>query len=218
MISAIIFDCDGVLVDSESLALEVGLSVLTEMGLHYERTDYKKRFFGRSMNAYFKELADDAERRGIALPADFRERLDYEVLDDGLLAVEGVHEAVDAVRQLKAVASSSTAHSLESKLRKTRLWERFAPHVYSADHVRHTKPAPDLFFYAADKLAVAPARCLVLEDSTLGVTAARAAGMPVWGFVGGSHNDSDSGPRLLQAGAERIVADWAEAASLFVSL
>jgi HAD superfamily hydrolase (TIGR01509 family) len=129
-----------------------------------------------------------------------------------------VHPAIDVVRHPKAVASSSTAHHLETKLRKVGLWDRFAPHIYSADHVRHAKPAPDLFLHAADKLAVAPDRCLVIEDSIMGITAARAAGMRVWGFVGGSHNDQRSGPRLLDAGVERIVTHWAEAASLFASL
>jgi len=98
------------------------------------------------------------------------------------------------------------------------LWELFAPHVYSADHVVHAKPAPDLFLHAADALRVAPAACLVLEDSTNGVAAGRAAGMRVWGFTGGGHMDDASGARLLSAGAERLIANWPEAAKALASL
>jgi beta-phosphoglucomutase-like phosphatase (HAD superfamily) len=118
----------------------------------------------------------------------------------------------------KAVASSSTRDALGEKLRLTQMWELFAPHVYSADHVVHAKPAPDLFLHAADALRVAPAACLVLEDSTNGVAAARAAGMRVWGFTGGGHMDDTSGARLLSAGAERLIANWPEAATALASL
>ena len=95
------------------------------------------------------------------------------------------------------------------------LWDHFAPHVYSADHVAEAKPAPDLFLHAAAALGIAPADCLVIEDSVNGVLGARAAGMTVWGFLGGGHIHDGMGPRLAQAGAQRIVADWSEAIALF---
>ena len=103
---------------------------------------------------------------------------------------------------------------LERKLKRTGLWEHFAPHVYSADHVVHAKPAPDLFLHAAAALQVPPADCVVLEDSVNGVIAARAAGMTVWGFLGGGHAHDGLGERLLAAGAELLVRDWAQAARL----
>jgi HAD superfamily hydrolase (TIGR01509 family) len=135
-----------------------------------------------------------------------------------LTEVPGAARAVSAVRQMKAVASSSTLHRLGVKLRKTGLWEAFAPHVYSAEHVTHAKPAPDLFLHAAEALGVTPAQCLVIEDSVNGVLAGRAAGMRVWGFCGGGHMTERITARLADVGAERIVANWAEAAELFTTL
>ena len=104
---------------------------------------------------------------------------------------------------------------LERKLKRTGLWEHFAPHVYSADHVANAKPAPDLFLHAAAALEIEPGACLVLEDSVNGVMAAKAAGMTVWGFLGGGHAHDGLGQRLLVAGAERLVKDWPQAARLF---
>ena len=97
-------------------------------------------------------------------------------------------------------------------------WDLFAPHIYSADDVSATKPAPDLFLHVAGKLGVEAPQCLVIEDSVNGILAGYAAGMRVWGFVGGGHHDHDSGTRLLDAGAERLVANWLEAAELLQRL
>ena len=103
-------------------------------------------------------------------------------------------------------------------MRKTGLWDHFAPHIFSAEHVTHAKPAPDLFLLAAKALGAAPADCLVIEDSVNGVLAGRAAGMRVWGFGGGGHMTERLTARLAEAGAERIVADWAQAEALFAAL
>jgi beta-phosphoglucomutase-like phosphatase (HAD superfamily) len=135
-----------------------------------------------------------------------------------LTEVPGAAAAVAGTLLLKAVASSSTREGLERKLRQVGLWEHFDPHVYSADHVLHAKPAPDLFLHAAKALGVAPHECLVLEDSVNGVTAARAAGMRVWGFLGGGHSHDRLGARLTVAGAERLVQDWPQAARLLARL
>jgi beta-phosphoglucomutase-like phosphatase (HAD superfamily) len=116
------------------------------------------------------------------------------------------------------VASSSTKEGLERKLRQVGLWSHFEPHVYSADHVANAKPAPDLFLHAAEKLGVRPDECLVLEDSVNGVVAGRAAGMRVWGFLGGGHVHDRLGERLIAAGAERLVKDWPEAARLLAEV
>jgi beta-phosphoglucomutase-like phosphatase (HAD superfamily) len=221
MIEAVIFDCDGVLVDSEVLALEVELGSLAEIGLDYSRADFVAQFTGRSNEAFFALLEEDSlARRGRGLPDGFREacHAKYRTAYQRLVEVPGARAAVAGVVLPKAVASSSTRAALGEKLRLTQLWELFAPHVYSADHVVHAKPAPDLFLHAADALRVAPAACLVLEDSTNGVAAGRAAGMRVWGFTGGGHMDDASGARLLSAGAERLIANWPEAAKALASL
>lgn len=211
---AVIFDCDGVLVDSEVLAIRGERSALSAFGLDYAPEDYVRRFVGLHDDAFFAELrADFRARFSCEAPADFEER----VLDgrrrekDALVMVVGAGAAMRAVKaagRAVAVASSSRAHFLEAKLKRTGLFDLAAPHVYSADAVERGKPAPDIFLYAAHKLGVAPERCLVLEDSENGVKACRAAGMTVWGFVGGGHCYDGHGERLAAAGAKRVIADF----------
>jgi HAD superfamily hydrolase (TIGR01509 family) len=222
MISAIIFDCDGVLVDSEVLAKEVELAVLGELGLHYDPHEFTIRFMGRSDKAFFELLdADSRARLGRPIGEEIRGPMKaryHKAVEERLTEVPGAARAVASVRHAKAVASSSTVRGLDLKLRRTGLWDHFAPHVYSAEHVIHAKPAPDLFLHAAKALDVVPAACLVIEDSVNGVLAGRAAGMRVWGFGGGSHMDDRLTARLAEAGAERVVANWAEAEALFAEL
>jgi HAD superfamily hydrolase (TIGR01509 family) len=222
MIQAVIFDCDGVLVDSEVIAHEVEMAALGEIGLTYDRHDFKARFMGMSDKAFHAALEEDGQARlGRSIIEEIRPRMKERyaaAMETRLAAIAGVHAALDAVRALKAVASSSTTDGLEKKLRKTGLWDRFAPHVYSADDVTHSKPAPDLFLLAARKLDVEPKHCLVIEDSVNGVVAAHAAGMTVWGFMGGGHMDEHSRERLVAARVERIVENWNEAVALFAAL
>jgi HAD superfamily hydrolase (TIGR01509 family) len=222
MASAVIFDCDGVLIDSEIIAVEVEMALLAGHGLHYEIAEFKARFMGMSDTAFYAALsADSSERLNRDLPADFRARVDagkHELNERKLACVAGVERAVDALALPKAVASSSESRHLDYKLRRTGLWDRFAPHIYSADHVAHAKPAPDLFLHAAAQLHVTPGDCLAIEDSVNGVVAGRAAGMEVWGFLGGGHMDEATGERLRRAGAERLIRDWGEAVGLFGKL
>jgi HAD superfamily hydrolase (TIGR01509 family) len=219
MIKAVIFDCDGVLVDSEILAHEVELGVLAEFGLHYDTHEFKARFMGMSDRGFHAALEEDGQARlGRSIIDELAPRLAAgyaAAMNTRLTIVPGAAEAVRAVGCAKAVASSSTAKGLERKLRKVALWDDFAPHIYSAEHVEHAKPAPDLFLYAAAKLNVAPQHCLVIEDSVNGVRAARAAGMRVWGLMAGAHMDEPARERLIGAEVERIVQDWSEAAALF---
>ncbi len=222
MISAVIFDCDGVLVDSEILALEVELAILAEQGLHFERDDYVTRFMGLSHEAFHEGIDDEARKHlGRSISHTVRDELATrlrQTMIARLTQVPGAGAAVARTALPKAVASSSTKEGLERKLRQVGLWEHFAPHVYSADHVTHAKPAPDLFLHAAKALDIPPGECLVLEDSVNGVVAAKRAGMPVWGFLGGGHAHDRLGARLTAAGAERLVRDWQEAAGLLAAL
>jgi HAD superfamily hydrolase (TIGR01509 family) len=221
-ISAIIFDCDGVLVDSEILAHEIETKVLGDIGLTYDRREFTARFMGMSDAAFWDALEKDGlERLGRSITAELRgpmKELMREAVLTRLTEVPGALRAIASVRHAKAVASSSTKQGLEIKLKMVGHWDHFAPHVYSAEHVTHAKPAPDLFLHAAAQLEIAPDTCLVLEDSINGVTAGRAAGMRVWGFLGGGHMDDHIGERLLAAGAERLVKNWDEAARLFADL
>jgi beta-phosphoglucomutase-like phosphatase (HAD superfamily) len=213
---AVIFDCDGVLVDSEVIALKVELEMLAEQGLTFERNDYVVRFMGLSTEAYHAAIDKEAKTRlGRPIAETIRqsERL-RAVMVAELTEVPGAIHAVKGLTLPKAIASSGSVGGLERKLKRTGLWDYFVPHIYGAEHVANAKPAPDLFLHAATALAIPPSDCLVLEDSVNGVVGARAAGMTVWGFLGGGHAHDGLGMRLLAAGAERLVRDWAEAARL----
>jgi HAD superfamily hydrolase (TIGR01509 family) len=180
-VSAIIFDCDGVLVESEILAQEVETKVLGDIGLTYDRREFTARFMGMSDAAFWDALEKDGlERLGRSITAELRgpmKALMREAVLTRLVEVAGARDAIASVRHPKAVASSSTKQGLEIKLKMVGHWDHFAPHVYSAEDVMHAKPAPDLFLHAASNLDIAPPVCLVLEDSVNGVTAARAAGV-----------------------------------------
>ncbi|MBI5939383.1 MAG: HAD-IA family hydrolase [Caulobacterales bacterium] len=216
-----IFDCDGVLVDSEILAIEVEITILAGYGLVYDPAEYGRRFLGLNDAAFREALARDSlHLTGRPLPEDFLHRAHtqrWDACQERLTEVAGCAAALAALVLPKAVASSSGAAFLREKLRLTGLLEAFDPHIYSADLVARAKPYPDVFLHAAEALDVAPARCLAIEDSVNGVTSARAAGMTVWGFAGGGHMDDASAARLMAAGSERLVADWDEAAALFAA-
>ena len=222
MIEAVIFDCDGVLVDSEVIAHEVEIAVLAEIGLEYDSHDFIERFMGRSSKVFYELLeADGQARLGRSIIGEIQRpiRARYrKAVEERLAEVPGALAAVRALKLPKAVASSSTVRGLGIKLRKVGHWDAFAPHIYSAEHVEHSKPAPDLFLHAAAALGVAPGDCLVIEDSVNGVTAGRAAGMTVWGFRGGGHMTDRLAARLADAGAERVLSNWAEADALFQAL
>ncbi|MEI9931057.1 MAG: HAD hydrolase-like protein [Rhizomicrobium sp.] len=149
MVSAVIFDCDGVLVDSEIIAVQVERALLAEHGLQYEKPDFIARFMGMSDKAFYAELASDSRSRlNRELPDDFRARVNAgkRALSEKTLAViAGIEQAIEELHCAKAVASSSETHQLDYKLRKTGLWNLFAPHIYSADHVTHAKPRPTCF-------------------------------------------------------------------------
>lgn len=221
-VSAILFDCDGVLADSEILAHEIEIETLAELGLTYDYAHFCERFMGLSYAAFFEALDEDARvRLGRSIRAEIEPRMHARYLAamrERLKEVPGALSCISCLPHKKAIASSSTGEALELKLRKLDLWDHFAPHIYCAEHVTRAKPAPDIFLHAAQALSVAPEECLVLEDSVNGISAARAAGMRVWGFRGGEHMTEAAGERLRAAGAERIVTDWAEAAALIRSL
>jgi len=221
MFDAVIFDCDGCLIDSEVLALEVELQALADVGMPYDPDEFRRRFMGLTDAAFFAALdGDRIAKLGEPLPADFRRRHDEALtgaVDERLAEVAGAAAAVAALGRPKAVASSSHAAFLERKLRRVGLWEAFAPHVYAGDQVARGKPAPDLFLLAAAGLSVAPERCLAIEDSVNGILAARAAGMTAWALTAGGHILPSDVGRLREAGAHAIVGAWSEAARDFAA-
>ncbi len=213
---AIIFDCDGVLVDSEVLAIRGERTALEAFGLFYSPEDYVRKFVGLHDNAFFTALRDDYRNAHAGdAPQDFEEQiLEGRRRERHLLTpISGADDALEKARAhvgAIAVASSSRAHFLQSKLERTGLYDLAHPHVYSADLVAHGKPAPDIFLYAAERLGVDPAQCLVLEDSENGVKAGVAAGMTVWGFLGGGHIFDGHGERLVDAGAVKLAKSFTD--------
>jgi HAD superfamily hydrolase (TIGR01509 family) len=208
--TAIIFDCDGVLVDSEVLALEIELTSLKEIGLEFDVEAYQKLHLGTTSMEFFREIGNDYRAKfGEPLPEGFRERVGAryrEAFSTRLEVIPGVHAALQAVSAPIAVASGSSPAGLQQKLSHTDLIQFFGEHVYSSHQVEHGKPAPDLFLFVADALGVDPAICVVIEDSAKGVQAAVAAGMRAIGFTGGGHCLAGHGEGLLAEGAECIVS------------
>ncbi|WP_346892541.1 HAD family hydrolase [uncultured Roseibium sp.] len=206
--STILFDCDGVLVDSEIIYIDVEREHLSRLGLTYSVQDYQQRFLGLTSTDFYKAVEDDYAALGKgALPAGFADGLDRatrERMDRDLVAVDGIRPLLEVYQGAKAVASSTRLNRLNEKLRQTGLHPYFDPHIYSGEQVQNGKPAPDLFLFAADKLQATAEECLVVEDSVNGVRAGCAAGMTVWGFTGGSHGDDALKERLFEAGASEI--------------
>jgi HAD superfamily hydrolase (TIGR01509 family) len=212
--SAIIFDCDGVLVDSEKIYISVEREQLATIGLEYEFGEYQTRFVGLSYADYLQLLEADyaALDRG-TFPNDFVTTLEavcWQRFESELNAVDGVVGLLDHFTGQVAVASSSTVEGLHKKLVMTGLHPHFDPHVYSGELVAKGKPAPDLFLFAASQLGRTADQCLVIEDSVNGVRAALAAGMAVWGFTGGGHADEGLSQRLKSAGAHEVFSHFAE--------
>ncbi len=210
-LDAVLFDCDGVLVDSEILGLADCALYLKGHGLNWSPADLVRLFTGLRDDVFAARLlAAYRSANGAEPPPDLFEGLVEERRKrrDELQPVAGAAAALRRITSPKAVASSSRATLLEGKLRRTGLWDHVAPHVYSGELVADGKPAPDIFLFAAEKLKVDPARCLVVEDSVNGVIAGRAAGMTVVGFLGGGHCFPGHGARLLAAGAAWTAPDF----------
>lgn len=202
----IIFDCDGVLVDSEPLAAAALAAELADAGIETTAQECLDHFTGLSMESVIACIEDRWRRR---LPATFRERLkerDYDAFRRHLRPIPGVEALLSSLTTPKCVASSGSLEKLEVTLTATGLMTHFAPNVFSAEQVARGKPAPDLFLYAAERMGASPDRCFVVEDSIAGVTAARAAGMDVIGYAGGGHANGGYGERLRAAGAEQVVS------------
>lgn len=205
----VIFDCDGVLVDSETIANSVMARVLGDAGLPLTDAQCAARFVGMSMASV--RASAEAEL-GRALPADFEQsvfRADTLAFETGLSAVTGIETALEQIFVPVCVASSGSPEKIANSLRITGLTHYFGSHIFSATMVANGKPAPDLFLLAAETMATAPARCVVIEDSVLGVTAGVRASIPVLGFAGASHacNDPRYKDNLIQAGAAVVFDD-----------
>lgn len=183
----VIFDCDGVLIDSEIISSRVLVRLLGDVGVHVDHAHVQKHFLGRS---WPKVAGEIRIRYGLMLGAEFEERYRSDLLaafETELRAVEGVEAVIADLGVKSCVATSSSPKRVRRSLELAGLAPAFGERVFTASQVANGKPAPDLFLYAAQSMGVAPEACLVIEDSRPGIDAARAAGMPVWRFIGGSH-------------------------------
>jgi len=209
----VIFDCDGVLVDSEVIFARVLAECLTAADFPATAEEALQLGFGRNRDTL---TAAVETRYGRVLPNGFFEAMrarTASVLERELVPIPGVEALLSVLPAARCVASNGHLARVRERLALTGLLRFFDPHVFSATQVAAGKPAPDLFLLAARQLGAEPASCTVVEDSVIGVAAAVAAGMPVLGFCGGSHCLDDHADQLIAAGCSRVFAQMTDLAT-----
>lgn len=209
-IDLVIFDCDGVLVDSEIIAASVEAELLTAAGYPIEAADLARIYSGLTFKDIMLRIEREAAQVFQASLIDEAEALIDRRLADEVEAIEGAADAVSRVAVPRCICSNSRTERLEFVLARTGLLPLFRGHVYSSLDTpsRKPKPAPDVFLHAAGRFGADPARCFVIEDSVHGITGARAAGMRVIGFTGASHSYPGHADMLTEAGAETVIRRW----------
>jgi HAD superfamily hydrolase (TIGR01509 family) len=183
----VIFDCDGVLIDSEIISARMLIAELARLGVEIDLDHVARHFLGRSYPTVMAQIRKDFD---LDLPPDFEDRYRENLLmafRNDLRIMPGVAEVLGALSVPFCVATSSSPRRAEMSLQLTGLDRQTVGRVFTASQVARGKPAPDLFLFAAERMGYPPSRTLVIEDSLTGVRAALAAGMTVWRFVGGSH-------------------------------
>lgn len=214
-IQYVIFDCDGVLVDSEILASQTVLEMLAPYGFTMDPEEYGRRFAGKIEEDI---LAIVRKEYSITLPDDFLSQLRLAIerrLNRDLQPISGMKEVISDLSLPRAVVSNSRSDRVIASLETAELTSLFGDALFAVEMVKRPKPAPDIYQYAARQLGVLPSECLVVEDSQSGVTAAHRAGMKVIGFLGASHIIAGHEEALKQAGAWTVVADAVALRTLF---
>jgi HAD superfamily hydrolase (TIGR01509 family) len=206
----IIFDCDGVLIDSEILSNRSEVEALRSFGIEFELSDYMNRFVGKNT----KDVLDGIESlHGVRVSEDAWKLVKEntsKIFEAELKPIAGIFELLASTNKEKCVASSSSLDRLDLTLKLTGLLDIFSPHIFSSEQVDRGKPAPDLFLFAAERMQVHPDRCIVIEDSLTGVRAGVAAGMKVIGFTGGSHIQMGHQEKLLDAGTIEVFSKMSQ--------
>jgi HAD superfamily hydrolase (TIGR01509 family) len=203
----VIFDCDGVLVDSEPISISVLVQAMRDAGVEIDEEGAYQRFLGRSLATLISTLETEFN---VFADQQFLDRIRndlYARFRTELKPIAGIAEALDGLDIPCCVASSSQLERIRLSLGITGILDRLEPHIFSASMVERGKPAPDLFLHAARQMHTDPARCIVVEDSPAGIVAARAAGMTVFAFTGGSHADSPSYRAELERLSPEVVFD-----------
>lgn len=205
----LIFDCDGVLVDSEAIYLEVELAFLRDLGITIDWASYVREFMAlgpaewriKYSGLVLRETGEPLLDAGFdRLKAESRRRVAAE-----LRPVDGAQAMLESLNQARCVASSTQLAFLHRKLDLVDFSRFFGKGIYSGDMVEHGKPAPDLFLHAAQSMGYADGGCIVIEDSANGVRGGKAAGYFVIGFTGGSHCRKGHGDMLVEAGADLVI-------------
>lgn len=214
----VIFDCNGVLVDSEPLATAIVSQEFMRAGFPLAPDVIARYFTGRRPADMFAEVENAARRK---LPPNFADTVANVILRRFRRELRATHHAEHALSWLrgpKCVASSSSHERIRASLESTGLIRFFEPNLFSASDVRNGKPAPDLFLHVARELQVNPGDCIVVEDLAVGAAAGVAAGMTVIGFVGGSHAGSQLDNHLRSAGARSVISDLRALKSAIIDL
>ncbi len=205
MFKHVIFDCDGVLVDSEPLSMEVDRDILAENGIAMSIEDVGRQFIGLTFEAFIDRIETDYR---IKLPRGVTEDKNRRLLalyERKLKAAPGIRDTLQAMALPMSVASNSPRHRVEAAFRIAGLSQFFGGRITTFEDVARGKPAPDVYVEAARRADVPPGACLVIEDSTAGVTSAVAAGCHVIGFTGLAHDGVALGRALAQIGARKVV-------------
>ncbi|MCR5858751.1 HAD family phosphatase [Mesorhizobium sp. J428] len=216
----VIFDCDGVLVDSEVIAARVDAELITAAGFPIEAEEVAERFAGLTFHDILLEVEKlSAVPLQASLIDEERKLLDARIARE-IRAIDGAREAVARVEAPRCICSNSTLDRLDMMLTKTGLKPLFGDRIFSSRAIPEArpKPAPDVFLYAAKMLNADPENTFVLEDSVHGVHAARAAGMRVIGFTGASHSYPGHADRLTEAGAETVIRRLADFQTVLAAL
>jgi HAD superfamily hydrolase (TIGR01509 family) len=217
-VDLLIFDCDGVLVDSEVVSCRAHAETLTRHGYAITADQVLDRFLGVSDREARLIIESETSRK---LPDDFEAQVKLATLQfyaGDLRPISHIGAAIAAIDLPKCVASSGTPEKIHHGLTCAGLYDRLAPNIFSAAQVKRGKPAPDLFLFAAEQMQASPERCLVIEDSVPGITGARAAGMTVLGFHGGSHCRPGHADALRAAGAAMTFDDMRQLPGLIAQI
>lgn len=211
-IDLVIFDCDGVLVDSEIIAARVEADIITKAGYPISAADISETYAGLTFRDILIRVEKEARMPFQASLISQAEALVDKELRRNVQAIEGVREAVRSVTSKKCICSNSSGERLDMMLTKVGLKPLFGGDVFSAleTPTAKPKPAPDVFLYAVEKMKADPKRTFVIEDSVHGIHGARGAGLRVIGFTGGAHSYPGHADMLTEAGAETVIRRWSE--------
>ena len=193
----VIFDCDGILVDSEPITAKVLVSMTNDLGLHIDLEFVIQEFMGRSLN-YIMQYLDGLTNGG--LPENFEleyRRKTYRAFQNELKPIDGIHSVLEGLEVPFCVASSGPLEKMQNNLRTTGLIDIFQDKMFSCYEIQSWKPDPDIFLYAAKKMGYQPSECAVIEDSVVGVQAALAGGFAVYAYSKNGRSDYMDMPKIV---------------------